>query len=534
MPNLFIDDREVEVPAGSTILDACRVLDIHVPTLCFGRGYKHFTSCMLCVVLDRDSGKMLPACSALALDELDIETNSEAVRASRRAALELLLSDHLGDCEGPCRRACPAHMNIPLMIRQIAGGALEQAIATVKADIALPAVLGRICPAPCEKACRRRELDEPVSICLLKRFVADTDLAGAQPFAPRRAAPSRKRVAVVGAGPTGLAAAYYLVQMGHGCALLDQQRAPGGALRSAVPEWKLPRSVLDAEIRAIRALGVVFRLQTRVGKDVSIEELKDSYDVVVLAVGPLNADAAGAFGIETTERGLRVASGTGQTSDPRVFAGGGAVGPSRMAVRAVADGKRLATVIDRMLRTGAVEAPRKRFNSVIGRLKEEEKTRLREQARRGPAVTPAGGHETGFTRAEATDEALRCLHCDCRKPESCRLRRYAEEYEAKQARFKPAERRSFERLPDKTGIVFEQGKCISCGLCVRITEKHEARLGLSFVGRGASTRIGVPFREPLHEGLEEAVWECVENCPTGALTFSESGQSERAKEGAHQ
>ena len=169
MPKLFIDNREVEVDNGATILDAAGKLGIEIPTMCFLKDYKPSTSCMVCVVKVNGLDNLVPACGTVVKDGMRVESSSDQVRQARKAALELLLSDHVGDCLGPCQVICPARMNIPLMIRQIAAGKFREAIATVKKDIALPAVLGRICPKPCEKGCRRAVFDEAVSICLLQR-----------------------------------------------------------------------------------------------------------------------------------------------------------------------------------------------------------------------------------------------------------------------------------------------------------------------------------------------------------------------------
>ena len=126
----------------------------------------------------------------------------------------MLLSDHLGDCMGPCQVICPAGMNIPLMIRQIAAGKFRDAIATVKRILHCLRCWGGFARGPASGGAGGRVLDEPVSICLLKRYVADLDLQSANPYLPA-CKPSRgKRVAIVGAGPAGLAAAYYLQQDG--------------------------------------------------------------------------------------------------------------------------------------------------------------------------------------------------------------------------------------------------------------------------------------------------------------------------------
>ena len=135
MPKLTIDDKPVEVPEGATILDAAEKLRVEIPTMCFKRGYEPSTSCMVCVVEIEGKGGLVPACGAVAAEGMRVRTDTERVRDARKTAIELLLSDHLGDCMGPCHVTCPAHMNIPLMIRQIASGQMREALITVKRDI---------------------------------------------------------------------------------------------------------------------------------------------------------------------------------------------------------------------------------------------------------------------------------------------------------------------------------------------------------------------------------------------------------------
>jgi NADPH-dependent glutamate synthase beta subunit-like oxidoreductase len=287
MVKLTINQQKIEVPAGSTILTAARQLGIEIPTMCFLEGYKPFTSCMICLVEEMRTGKMLPSCSALVEDGMVIETDNEKVDACRKEALELLLSEHVGDCLGPCHRTCPANMNIPLMLRQIARKEFAKALQTVKQDIALPAILGRICPAPCEKACRRKQHDAPVSICLLKRFVADVDLARKTPFLPECQPASGMKIAIVGTGPTGLAAAYYLQQVGYHCTLLEKSAKTAATLRENISEEILPPEVLDAEIALIQKLGATFQFQQELGRDFSLADLQKKFDTVILAIGTI-------------------------------------------------------------------------------------------------------------------------------------------------------------------------------------------------------------------------------------------------------
>ena len=196
MPKLTIDQRDVEVPQGATILEAARQLGIEVPTLCFLKEVSPSTSCLACVVRVNGGDRLVPSCATLAADGMQVESETDEIHDIRRSALELLLSEHLGDCLAPCYFGCPANMDIPTMLRQIASGQLREASATVKRDIALPGVLGRICPAPCEKTCRRRPADGAVPICRLKRFVADADTAAEKFYKPSRAPSSGKRVAI--------------------------------------------------------------------------------------------------------------------------------------------------------------------------------------------------------------------------------------------------------------------------------------------------------------------------------------------------
>ena len=172
MPLLKIDNIQVEMPEGSTILEAARKLGIDIPYMCFLEGYEHFTSCMICVVEEKVSNRLLPSCSAPVSEGMVVETKSPEVINARRNALELLLKEHIGDCEGPCRLACPAHIDIPVVLRLIEAGKIEDAALEFKKSVPFPAVLGRICPAPCEKACRRGQHDKPVSIKSLERFAS--------------------------------------------------------------------------------------------------------------------------------------------------------------------------------------------------------------------------------------------------------------------------------------------------------------------------------------------------------------------------
>ncbi|MBM4032707.1 MAG: FAD-dependent oxidoreductase [Planctomycetes bacterium] len=573
MPKLLIDNRPVEVPPGATVLEAARALGLEIPTLCHLDGLEHSTSCFVCVVKLKGKQGLVPSCATIATEGMEVESETEEVRDARKMALELLLSDHLGDCIGPCQAVCPAHMNIPLMIRQIAAGRLREAVATVKDHIPLAAVLGRICPAPCEKGCRRGHLGEcrvrsaecgvsqhqgsgseisnqqsaisnPVSICLLKRLVGDFDIAASQPYSPPRKPDTGKRVAIVGAGPAGLSAAWYLRQDGHAVTLFDDHEKPGGMLQYGVPEDKLPRAALDAEIALITRLGAQLRLGKRVE---SIAELQGHFDAILVASGEFRPGDGARLGLAVSKTGVVADKETLATPLPGVFAAGGAIRPQRMAVRSVADGHAAAASIHSFLSASshASRITRHDFSVHIGKLRAGEMAAFLAEASAGPRVEPSGGLAAGLTDPEARREALRCLHCDCRKPLSCRLRRWAAALGASPSRFK-GERRTFaqHRADDRgqttdgrrqtadgsvsalpsarchlSSVIYEPGKCIRCGLCIQVCARAKEELGLTFIGRGFDVVVSVPFGRPLAEGLRKAAAECAAACPTGALAL---------------
>ena len=523
MPKLTIDRREVEVRPGATILEAARKLGIAIPTLCYLEGCRPSTSCLVCTVKVRGNGRLVPACGTLAEDGMEIESETEEIHEVRRSALELLLSDHLGDCLAPCQFACPAQMDIPQMLRQIASGDLGGAIVTVKNDIALPAVLGRICPAPCEKACRRRPADGAVAICRLKRFVADTDLGSADRYLPKCKPASGKQVAIVGAGPAGWSAAYYLLGQGHACTIFDENPDPGGRLRRETSEEELPRDVLDADLQPVVRLGAELRMNVRIGGKEAFEGLRGKFDAILIASGASAKGEAESWGLEAAQRGVRVDKDTYETSVAGVFAAGNAVRGKGLVVRSVADGKEAAVSIDQYLSGREVTGPRRPFSTRIGRLEEDELALYLAGAADAPRRDPAAGPAAGFAPAEAVEQSTRCMHCDCRGLQTCKLRRYSDLYRADPRRYK-GQRRPFRQDRQHAEVIYEPGKCIQCGLCIEIAATAGEPLGLSFIGRGFDVRVGVPLNGTLREALQKTAAQCVAACPTAALSLKEDAR----------
>jgi NADPH-dependent glutamate synthase beta subunit-like oxidoreductase len=513
MIKLTIDNRSIEVPAGTSVWQAAKSVGIEIPTMCYLEGTEHFTSCMVCLVKDAHNGRLLASCSTPVSEGQNIITNDAETTESRKAALELLLSEHVGDCEAPCQLVCPAHMNIPLMNRLIAKGDFAKALEVVKRDIALPSILGRICPAPCESGCRRKQVDEAVSICHLKMFVGDEDLNCGKPYQPDLAPLSGKKVAVIGAGPAGLAAAYYLQQKGHQTVIFDKNNQAGGELR-LIGEELLPASVIDQEVAQILVTGVEFRLNETIDSD-RFATLSDEFDAVIVATGTIS-EATSAFSLKASKTGFFADKTSYQTSIPNVFAVGNSLRASKLAVRSVGQGKEVATVIDNYFKTSEVKGYPERFVSKFGKLSALEFVQYQKDAENAPRQK---SDISGFTKEAAIIEAKRCMHCDCRNPESCVLRELSDRYQAVQKRFQGEERFNVEKFVHREGIVYESNKCIKCGICVRLTREHQEEFGFTFIGRGFDVKIGVPFNESVQKGLEKTAAIVVKACPTGALAM---------------
>lgn len=456
------------VDDGATVLDAAKLVFAEIPTLCHMKGFEPETSCMICVVKNIQTGQLIPACSTKVMDGMEIDTDCEEVHVARRDILNLLLSEHVGDCHAPCSRICPAHLDIPLMLREIERGNLESAAWIAIRDLAIPMTLGYVCSAPCEKGCRRGQVDQPITIQKLHREVVFAHANCRIPAVSSEAAP---KAAVIGSGPAGLSCAWKLRQLGYQCTIFDEAQQAGGRL---LEDKKLPIGVLEDELAWLASHGIQFIL----GDPISLHEITSDYDGVIFAA--------------TEFPGIHFADA--------IYAK-----EHKLAVKSVGNGKEAALALDLRLK-GEVASDIKRFDSKIGLLHPPEIIELQKNC--------------AFHTADCmVTEAARCLHCDCRKPESCKLRTYAEQYGADQYEFKADERKQVQLFCKGHNIVFEPGKCIKCGLCIRVSKRAGEKLGMTMLGRGYDAHVAVPFNNAIQDGLKICAEECIKICPTGALAY---------------
>jgi predicted molibdopterin-dependent oxidoreductase YjgC len=346
MVKLRIDNKELSVAEGITILDAARNEGLHIPTLCHKDGVAHYTSCMVCMVKDKRTNSFIPSCSALVSNDMDIDASGDDVINLRKKAIELLLSEHRAECEAPCRTVCPAGYNIPLMNRLMAAGEAAKAGELSVSQLNTPLLWCHYCPGYCENACRRKKIDIPVSIRNMQIFISGTEkpVGNSQPDKP----------------------------------------------------------------------------------------IKDS----------------------------------------------------------------------------------RRFSSLIGKLEAGEQNKWLKEC---PGVVLRHREITEFS--SASEEADSCMHCDCRAADDCRLRDVADELKVKDPRGKIVNAPAIRKINPQTNLIFENAKCIKCGLCVRICGDKTDEPALCFINRGFVSIISEPLFVAFEETMKTKAKECIEVCPTGALSY---------------
>ena len=271
---------------GQQILDLCAECGVEIPSLCYDPHLSLHGGCSVCLVEVEGAKTLLRACANTISQGMIIRTDTPRALNARRTALELILSDHVGDCRPPCTLTCPANGNVQAYINLAAQGKYRESLDVLHHHVTLPACIGRVCPAPCEKKCRRNFVDETaVSIKEIKRFVGDWGIrTGNLGFIPE-VQPNGRSAAIVGGGPAGLSAAYYLRLKGFRVVIFEKELLLGGMMRYGIPDYRLPQKVLQTEIDWLLAHGVEVRTGVALGKDISLEQLRKEFDGVILAMG---------------------------------------------------------------------------------------------------------------------------------------------------------------------------------------------------------------------------------------------------------
>lgn len=288
MIEIVIDGKYRIVEEGLTLLEAAKVCGVEIPSLCGMNKSNEKVPCDLCVV-EVESGGTKRACELEVYRGLNVVTQSEQLSEHRRKALNCIMTDHYADCEAPCKTACPAGVDIQSYLYHIAQNDHQKAIEVIKRTLPMPLSIGRVCPAFCESECRRSLVDEPIAIRQLKRHAADADLSAHEAYVPEKKSSKGLNIAVVGSGPGGLTAGYYLSNEGYDVTVFESMPKAGGWLRYGIPEYRLPKDILDKEIELMCRNGMQVRTNQKLGVDFTLSQLSEEYDAVCLAVGASQA-----------------------------------------------------------------------------------------------------------------------------------------------------------------------------------------------------------------------------------------------------
>jgi formate dehydrogenase major subunit len=359
--NITINDKPLQVEAGTTILNAATAAGFEIPTFCHSWNLKPYTSCFICAVkVEPGRGNLVPACATKVAEGQKITVDGAEIDASRKMCLNLLVSDHCGDCLPPCQTTCPSSIDIKGFLALVREGKEMEAAALIREKAPFPGTLGRICPRPCEVECRRNRVEGPVAICNMKRHIADTELAAkGKPQLPAPAASTGKKVAIVGAGPAGMSAAYFLRLAGHSVTVFEKHKVSGGMLRYGIPYYRLPDDTLKAEFGAIEGLGVEVKYGVEIGKDIAAKKLEADYDALIVAIGAQGASPIGVPGedLPGVWSGIQYLGESGEGKTPKLGSDVYVVGGGNTAMDCVRSAIRGGSKATCLYRRGREEMP---------------------------------------------------------------------------------------------------------------------------------------------------------------------------------
>ncbi|MZI93495.1 NAD(P)-binding protein [Vibrio sp. CAIM 722] len=284
---ITLNGKPYQVKAELSLLQAAQNCGVMIPCLCGTEGIHGH--CGLCDVEVSGQG-VVPACELHPTEGMVVVTNSPQLEARRKHILESILANPDITCSlPPCQIACPAKVDVQLYLSLIAKNEFHKAVEIIKNTLPMPMSIGRVCPAFCEHGCLRNNVDQPLAIRQLKRYAADYDIATQDTYQPERKVLKDKRVAIVGAGPGGLSCGYFLAREGYNVDIFESMPKAGGWLRYGIPEFRLPKAVLDKEIDLLCRGGVTLHTNQSLGDDFTLSSLSADYDAVCLAVGASQA-----------------------------------------------------------------------------------------------------------------------------------------------------------------------------------------------------------------------------------------------------
>lgn len=506
MATLIIDNKTIEVKPGTRLIEAARQNGIDIPSLCYHRDLPHYSSCMVCMVKDTVKDKFIPSCSAIAEDGMEIDASGDDVIRLRREALSMLLSEHRAECEAPCRLVCPAGLNIPLLNRYLSAGEISKAGELAFTDMGLPSISCMLCPAYCENACRRKMIDHSIAISELVTRSSQLFNDGVPLLLP----PAAKKIAIAGGGASGLITAFNLTLEGHLCTIFEKEQIAGGSINEEFRKNGLQSHIADDEIRRLLASGININYGVTVDESYIKEKLIPEYDAIIIATSTPPVLA----GAEIAASFILTGGDTLILCDKHLFLAGNAAKENKQIIRRLGQAKKTARGIGRFLASGETGGETKRFNSTTGAIAIDEK---HEWLKECPESSTRYDKPSGVE--QMTAEALNCLHCDCRASSDCQLRDLCDRMEVKNPKEKQSGHPIQKKIDKQQRVIFEQAKCIKCGLCVRVTNPGTNEPSLCFTGRGFMTLISEPLAFSFTEITGRDIERAINICPTGALTW---------------
>jgi ferredoxin len=486
MASIYIDGKGFEIKTGETVLSCARRNGIYIPTLCYYNHAGSGTSCMMCVVSIEGYMSLMPACETPAINGMKVSSNSEEVLHARKCSLELLLSEHRGDCLAPCERSCPLDGAIPDMLRCIQKDDDISALQVIQKNIPVPELTCFLCTAPCERGCRK------------KLVAASSD---AEERKPVKGKPVAIRDVIYELCKSN-SEDNYLYENLQGSITIIGQGAAG--LYANLFAQRLYSDITYIEVSREVPFNKMFGDFSKKASSYITETLGDIYSSI-------HVDKKIELLSEDLYKELYQSNKNIFYSvyDDEVINNNNISGYVFKSITEKPFIKQLQVLYENINNiTGEGESSAVAFDSHFGKVSDE-------------ALLIMNNNRTGLSSAqgnhsEKKQKAMECLECDCRKADTCLLREYAVKENGKQNAYRG------ERLPYNkkiyNSVIYEQGKCIKCGICVRLAEAHGVSIAPGFTGRGYSTLVSFPFEKEPEADFFTISDECIRACPTGALS----------------